>query len=469
MALGDRLRAAFFGFGSRPATAAPAAETKAGKARDSYAVGSGGGSVVGVLSPRPGARTLRTFSERNVWVRIAINRRKREIGRASWTIARVDNPKAPPDEKLVTTITELFRFINAKRESLRSLLDMLVEDILVLDAGCCEKVKTAGGKIYELRAVDGATIAPNGKWDGDEPHAPRYYQIIDGKTVASFTNDELIYMMANQRTNSAVGWSPLETLFETVRADLYGESFEYQSMRQTAPAGMMYLGSGVPPEKVEEFRDHWEQEIAGTRDIVFLGGGVDPMTGEAALPPAWTAFTRSARDEERRAYMKWLATKVAGAFEMDLLAFNLSEAVHKSVGDTMQAKSDIGLLGLAGTIEEFITREIIWEMDPLHRHGFRFTDLTPREAIQIAKLRQIYMNIGCTTPNEIRAEDGLDPVPWGDEPWPTAMAKATDPAQEATEAGSSGDENAPPDDDPQAKPKAEPDDDDADDDDNGDG
>jgi hypothetical protein len=114
---------------------------------------------------------------------------------------------------------------------------------------------------------------------------------------------------------------------------------------------------------------------------------------------------------------------------MDLLAFNLSESIHKSIGGNLQAKTDQGLIGLAHVIESFITREIMWEIDPTHRHGFQFLDLTPADALQKAKIRQLYMQIGVTFPNEIRAEDGQDPVPWGDIPYPVVQAKGYDPAE----------------------------------------
>ena len=388
----------------------------------------------GVLDARRSATTLRRFSETNTWVRVAINRRKREIGKAKWSIHRIDDPKAPPNEKLVAQVTDLFTFVNPKRESLRSLLDMVVEDILVLDAGCVEKEKTAGGEIIALWAVDGGTIKPSSKWDGSNPKAPRYTQIIDGKEIAQLLNDELVYIMANPRSNSPIGLSPLEVLFQVVEAELYGEDFEYQLMRETAPAGMINLGKGIEPGQVEAFRDLWTNEIAGTRDMAIVGGGEGDIE--------YTPFTRSAREEQRREYMKWLATKVAAAFEMDLMAFNLTENIHRSVGQNAQAKTDEGLIGLATLIQEYITREILWEMDPLHQHGFQFDDLTARDELQQANLDKIAMSIGVTTPNEIRAREGMDPFPgsmqgdtpdtehWANLPYPFNNNTAAQPEED---------------------------------------
>lgn len=394
-------------------------------------VGGNGGNKWGVIGKRRDAWQLRHFSEKDVWVRTAINRRKREIARADWSIYRIDDRNATPDPKVIKAATELFTFINDKRESLSTLLSILVEDILVLDAGVFEKEKNAGGKIIALWPIPGEEIAPDPTWDGSSPKKERYYQIRNAHVVAKYRNDELVYMMANPRSCSSIGLSPVDVLIATIEADLYGEQFEYGAMKETAPAGILFLGGGMSPEKVKAFREQWESDIAGTRDVAIIGGGgFDPESGTMSAPPTFTAFGRSARDEMRREYMKWLATKVAAAFEMDLLAFNLSEAIHKSVGGNLQAKTDEGLLGLAGTIEQYMTREVLWEIDPSHRHGFQFLNLTRRDSLAKAQERKIYMDMGCTTPNEIRVEDGKLEVPWGSVPWPAVtQAKTDDPAQ----------------------------------------
>jgi hypothetical protein len=397
--------------------------------------GVSGGTTWGIVGARKGALVLRRFSERNVWVRVAINRRKRSVAKSGWKIVRLDDPHAKPDAGIVKKIGDLFRFVNDTRASFNQLIAMAVEDILVLDAGVIEKERTAGGEVIALWPVSGDEIMPLVGWDGSNPKKPRYVQIREGREVARYLNDELIYMMVNPRTCSPIGLSPVENLVATIEADLYGEYFEYQLMKETAPAGILYLGGGVPPNKVEAFRTQWEADIAGTRDVAIIGGGgYDPETGSVASPPEFIPFGRSGKDEQRREYMKWLATKVAAAFEMDLMAFNLSETVHRSIGESLQQKTDEGLLGLASVVESYVTREIVWEFDPNHEHGFAFTDLTPQDEMAKAKLRNIYMDMGCTTPNEIRAEDGLPPVAWGDEPWPgTVQAKAEDPAQEGLE------------------------------------
>jgi hypothetical protein len=439
--LADKVRS--FLFGDQPpitvvGVTPPDTRSAKGKIPGIGGMNSGGAapnSGWGVLEPRRGAKTMRRFSETNVWVRIAINRRKREISRAKWSIIRVDDSKAKPRPKVVKECSDLFNYVNDTRISINWLLNMLVEDILVVDAGCIEHEHDAGGKIVALWHIDGCTIMPLSTWSG-KPNNDRYVQIYDGKVVARFKNDELTYMMQNPRTCSVVGLSPLEVLFDTVEADLYGSDLEYRMMLESAPPGMLYLGSGISPEQVEQFRTQWENEIAGNRDIAMFGGGAS-MDGERPQPPLWIPFGRSGREEQRREYMKWLATKVAGAFEMDLLAFNLSETVHRSIGEAVTSKTDDGLLGLAGVIEDFITREIIWELDPNHEHGFQFMNLIRSDEMVKAKTRAEAMMFGYATPNQYRVEDGLDPhigsendpEHWANLPYPFNMNVGAVPAE----------------------------------------
>ena len=126
---------------------------------------------------------------------------------------------------------------------------------------------------------------------------------------------------------------------------------------------------------------------------------------------------------ERLEYKKWLATKIAAVFEMDLMIFNLSEAVQKSVGNSLTARTDEGANGAASLIAEYVTREIIWEIDQNRDHAFEFDDLNQRDALAQAKIDQIYMSIGKTYPNELRARDGDEPVPWGEEPYSAAQSQ----------------------------------------------
>ncbi len=374
------------------------------------------GTVQRADQPRRAVELLRRWADTNEWVRIAINRRKRQISQARWQIVRLDDPLRPADPRVVAELGKLFRFVNPKRESLRSFLDMVLEDVLVIDAGVIEKSKTVGGRISALYAVDGASIVPDPAWTGDDPRATRYRQYMNGKLTAEFGNSDMIYVMATPRSYNAIGWSPVETLARSIEADLYGDDFDYDMLRQTAPAGLIDVGA-LPTAEVEAFREYYESEIEGQRRVGIVGGaGVDASGNPVSRSASWIALQHSSREMERASYRTWLATKVAAAFELDLGVFNLTANLHKDTGAHQQSLTDEGHRSLGQLVEEYFTREIVWEID--ENHGFRLADLNARDAHAQAELDKVYVALGVTTPNEIRLRDGVaEPVPWGGGPY----------------------------------------------------
>ncbi len=365
---------------------------------------------------RKPASLLRSWSRTNEWVRIAINRRKRQISQAQWHVVRTDDPSAPANPKVVNAVMALLRTPNPRRESFRTILDQVLEDVLVIDSGCIEKVRLLGrgdgsGSIAQVHAVDGATIVPDALWDGSDPKAIRYRQVLNGRIVAEWTNDDMIYIMATPTTYSSVGWSPVETAVRSIESDLYGDDFDYQMLQQTQPGGIIDVGN-VPDAKVAEFREYWAAEIEGRRAIAIIGGGDAENGGRSA---AFIPMSYKPDDLGREKYRVWVATKIAAAFELDLGVFNLTANLHKDTGGHQQALTDEGHRSLGALIEEFLTTELVMEFD--ENHGLRIADLNARDAMDQADLDAKHIAMGALVPNEIRVRNGLENVPWGDVPF----------------------------------------------------
>ena len=154
---------------------------------------------------------LRNWAEHSEWIRTAINLLKREVSSAEWDIVPYDTDM-PADDRMAADIKRLFAHPNPLNDSFRSFFEQVMEDVLVLDAGCIENGRTLAGRIGALWPVDGGTIKINALWDGSDPDAYRYYWYPDYQPRAAFKNHELVYIMANPATYRVVGLSPLETL-----------------------------------------------------------------------------------------------------------------------------------------------------------------------------------------------------------------------------------------------------------------
>lgn len=373
------------------------------------------------LTPRPreDAAQLRRWARTNEFLAMAIARRKHQVGMASWKLVRRDKPNQPAVPAVESAVRDLLDMPNPTGESFRSFLDKVLDDLLILDAGCIEKELTLGGKLLHLWPVNGATVRVLPDWDGSDLSAPRYVQALPGmQKPIELRNDQLIYMMSNPSTHTVEGWSPVQTLLRVVRAELFGEDYNYEQIRRHAPRGLLQLPLANPRE-LETFKTYFRDEVEGMEALGIIGGS---KSGDAGGEAKYISLV--ADDFEKRlSYQKWLATKIAGVFEMDLQVFNLSETVQKSVGKQLTARTDEGAESLATMVAEYITREIVWVIDPTRSHAFSFDNLNDRDALAQAKVDQINMSIGVTFPNEIRARDGKDPVEWGDEPYSSTQSQ----------------------------------------------
>lgn len=106
---------------------------------------------------------LRQLAKHDAVVRICVNVIKKSVSQSKWHIGV--HPNAPKGkkgyEKERQQVLEVFEFINMNGENMRILLDRVLEDLLILDAGAIEKVYSLDGQnILGLNSVDGATLRP---------------------------------------------------------------------------------------------------------------------------------------------------------------------------------------------------------------------------------------------------------------------------------------------------------------------
>jgi phage portal protein BeeE len=357
---------------------------------------------------RANVRLFRHWSEHSEWVRTAINIRKAQVSAAEWDIVPFDTDGKEPSKELAARIKLLFDVPNPRADSFRTFIEPIVEDLLVLDAGTIEKVRTLRGMPGQLWAVDGGTIKINALWDGDEAE-PRYFWYPDGFERASFTNDELVYMMENPATYRVVGLSKLETLKLAIDGELAGSAYNQRQVVTAAPDGMLDLGEGVRPEQVEEFKSYWHTEVEGKGAMAFIGGSKNAK---------FVPFRPNNRDMQFLEWQNYLLRKIAGVFGLAPQDLNLTADVNRATADVQQENTeDRGLRPLLALIQDYLTREIVWDDafgGPDNNLAFRFTRLNLKETTSKAKINQVALaGVPWKSVNEARKEDGREP--WGTE------------------------------------------------------
>lgn len=351
---------------------------------------------------------FRHWAEHSEWVRAAVNIRRNQVSSAAWDIVPFD-PEKTYSTKLQQQLKGLFDQPNPAADSFRSWVEPIIEDVLVLDAGCVEKVRTLRGEITQLWGVDGGKIRVSALWDGSNPKEARYYWYPDGVLRAQFTNDDMLYIMSNPSTYRPVGLSPIETLKLTIDSELAGHSYNSRQVTNAAPDGMLNLGEGVRPEAVEEFKSYWSSEVAGRGAMAFIGGSKNPT---------FIPFRPNNRDMQFTEWQIYLVRKICAVFGLSPQDLGLTFDVNRASGEIQQENTDDrGIRPLMALLQDYLTREIVWDESfggLANNLAFRFTSLNLRETLAQAKVMEVQLaGVPWRSVNEIRKVQGLEP--WGPE------------------------------------------------------
>jgi HK97 family phage portal protein len=351
---------------------------------------------------------FRNWAEHSEWVRAAIGLRKAQVSAAQWDIVPID-PEKPYDRALQGRLTRGLHMPNPAWESWRSFIEPVVEDILVLDAGVIEKERTLGGQVAYLHWVDGGQVKVNALWDGEDPNEPRYWWSpgkYGSREVAAFKNSDMIYIMANPSTYRVVGLSPLETLKNTIDAEIAGHTYNSRQVTNAAPDGMLDLGEGARPEMVENFKSYWAAEIAGRGAMAFIGGSKNAK---------FVPFRSSNRDMQFLEWQKYLVRKIAAVFLMNAQDLQITDDVNRATAEVQQEQAeDRGLRPLLSLLQDYVTREYIWDTGfggPDNNLCLAFRDLNLKESQARAQMAKALLSgLPSRTINEQRIADGKQPI-----------------------------------------------------------
>lgn len=355
----------------------------------------------------PDSEVLRHWARNSEWIKGAIGIRKTQVSGAEWDIVPLDKT-ARYAVRQQTALRDLFRTPNPSNDSWRSFIEPVIEDLLTLDAGCVEKERTVGGGIAGLWPVDGAKVKVNALWDGAEPGLPRYFWYPDGwQEKAQFINADFVYMMQNRRTDSVIGFSPLQTLRATIEAEMQAHEYNRRQVAGAAPDGVLNLGEGMTETQARQFASYFESEVAGRGAIGFLAG---------VKNPGWIPFRENNREMQFLEWQIYLVRKICVVMGLTPQDLGITFDVNRSTAETqIQISEDRGLRPLMTLIQEYITEEVVWDKSfggPANNLCFRFTALNLKESTAKAAIyEKALAGVPWRFVNEARIDEGREPIP----------------------------------------------------------
>lgn len=357
-----------------------------------------------VLGRVAGAATYRAYAS-TPWVFAGINIRTDQIASAEWDIVPYDNTKRFAARQR-DALKELFDQPSATLDSFQSFAKKVISDILILDAGVVEKVRYPNGQIAELSPVRGEWIAVDERWDGSNPDAPRYYFVPDGTVRATFRNHEMVYMIANQRSNSQVGISPMLVLQTVIESELQALEYNRRQVMGAAPDGVLNIGEGASETAVMQAQSRFQAEVFGQGAMAVIGGYKDPT---------FMKFRDTNRDMQFREWEDLLIRCIAVVLGMSPMDLGITFDVNRSTAETQHANTDDrGLRPLMALFQNYLTREVVWDPSFGGRANnlqFAFKSLNLDETMAKANINKIALGaVGWKSINEARQTDGRAPI-----------------------------------------------------------
>ena len=361
----------------------------------------------------------------NVWVRAIVDRIILRIVDVQPTVRFImtDRKKDPTEDmkKHKAAIEELIGNPNGGVEDFDGLRSSLHKDILLYDAGAMEIVQasdTSGStEPFELFSVAGDTIKKNADKHGvfrspDEA----YFQIDErGEKVATFPIGALAYMMLSPSAGRIYGLSKLESLRQTVTAELYAAQYtlDFFSNDATPRFAVLFdnLGMGQADAAMKRVRAWWEHELKGKPHRPILMG-----TEQGQVRFQQVGLTN--QDMQFQEYSRWLLTKIMAVFGMQpfvLGVVDIGTGKLNSEQQSEQFKKD----ALAPQLRLF---QNMFNSHVVHpKSGFGFDDVyldwrsfMPKDEKTQAQIHKIYWEVGAITANMIREELGLEAIEGGD-------------------------------------------------------
>lgn len=364
--------------------------------------------------------------------RICINVLKEKVSKTKWVIKSKD-PLAEADEKSIEIITELLQNPNPE-DSWRTLVDKMLEDLLILDAVSIEKTRYPDGKLAGLYYVDSATIRPvyneYGQQDIEIPlpngniEPVSYVQIFNnslyggpesGDIVAAWPKKDFLYFHMHPQgslENYGYGLSPLEGILSVVNNLLNADNYNGSYFDETSlPPVILHMKESLEERKLQAFREYMYQELSGFfhRPAIMAGGGEMEVHNLKDM---------SNTDMQFMEYTKFLATLMTAAYGLSPQDIGLIEDVNRSTSETMKDLSESkGYGSILNLIKEIVNNNIILKDFGFKDIEFDWVAEDSQDPNTSSTIYDRYLRAGILTINEVREKIGEIPYEdWADQP-----------------------------------------------------
>lgn len=387
------------------------------------------------------------------------------IASIEWDIVpRDDLNETEIDDKEIAHIKNFLLNPNTNDESFEEVfIRMPVRDLLEINSGVLNKIYNRKGEMVEIVARDGMTFTKNpnihGMFtnrddiieakqilpDSDPLSNPwteitasnareraAYFQYgwITGPIPIPLGKKEIVWLERMKRTDDHYGMSPVQILAKNLQMLLYSidSDLEYYN-DNNVPKGIIGLDDSNADE-MKAFRDYWT-ESQRTRDEFGNWKKIMNKVPIVNKVPTFTRIEFSSSEMQTIEKQKWYTKMVWACFGVTATELGYTEDASGAANQIVQSKvfKKKAINPILRLLEQKINKNIISEFGyftetPLkngtikenkYQFTFKVKDLDDDKSKY--ELYKLQTETGIITINEIRKQEGLDPVDWGDEPF----------------------------------------------------
>lgn len=370
---------------------------------------------------------LRAYAQ-DFWVNSCVNTILDEVTTCEWDIVPKEGFEYEDVEMEIAQIKEFLEHPNDNREGFQEVNRACLKDVLEIDAGVIVKVFDIGSyefdelepksgspllkdrgqrRMVELYARDGASfLKETDKFGFTKGYWQYSYQIPAHPMW--FDREEICYINKNQRSMSPYGYAPMQAVLDIVKSLHFSTIYNRKFFEETTiPDGALSF-ENTDDLEMQAAKDYWNNELKAQPHKLLM------INKKLTFQP----FNVTPRELEFLETQKWYYKMVITEFGLTPAELGITDDVNKATGSTQaelnRRKSIRPLLKL---LENFWNEHVVSEMSD--RVEFQWIVDDPAEKTVRLQNWKLELDMGTKTVNEIRVEEGLEPVAWGDQPQQT--------------------------------------------------
>ena len=220
-----------------------------------------------------------------------------------------------------------------------------------------------------------------------------------------FNKEEIIYKMGHPRSMSCYGYAPTQAILDVIKSLHYSIQWNRAFYEETALPDAIIALKDSSRENYDRFLEYWQREIVGKPHKLPI------VNAEIDVKP----LTFSQKELEFLESQQWYFKLVISTFGLTPAELGFTEDVNRATGITQsEVVRRKAIRPLIKLLEETMN-EVIKEFG-FFDVEFKYVVKDIIEEQQKTEIQNAQLQSGLKTINEIRVDEGLQPVGWGDIP-----------------------------------------------------